>query len=113
MVGRDRRLYIELFHGREAGDELEDWGEPGPVFGPCCWVHTTYANHIRGGDDDGEIFEVFTEDDMIYYDGMWYGDWSIFPVGTFEQESDLRQRLTIFDPELAKIPEKTHGEEEG
>ena len=43
-------VYIELFHGRNDPDqEMEDWGVPGPVFGPFRFAHTTYSDHIKLG----------------------------------------------------------------
>ena len=40
--------YIELFHGRtDPKEELEDWGSPGPIFGPLQFGHTTYACDIK------------------------------------------------------------------
>ncbi len=58
---------------------MSDWGTSGPVLGPLKWVHTTYKNHIRAcpvGGDDG--IDLPIHDDMIFYDGIFYGDWSVF-----------------------------------
>ena len=74
--------YLKLFHGRERPDEpLDDWGEPGPIFGPYPFFHTTYQSDIKFDDDRGVLRIV---GDLVYYDGMFYGDWSVFdgPVGT-------------------------------
>lgn len=28
-------IYVELFHGRKSAQEhMDNWGEPGPIFGP-------------------------------------------------------------------------------
>ena len=68
-------LYIRLFHGRNHKDEdLDDWGFDGPIFGPYDFVHTTYACHIRMGD----AHELRIVEDMVFYDGKYYGDWSVF-----------------------------------
>jgi hypothetical protein len=51
--------YIELFHGRtDPKEELEDWGSPGPIFGPLQFVHTTYACHIKFNYADVLKFEM-------------------------------------------------------
>ena len=42
---------------------------------------------------------------MVYYDGMWYGDWSVFPASTFEAEQPLQERRQDFDMTKATIPE--------
>lgn len=87
-------LYLGLYHGFESDEAREsagDWGERGPMIGPLKYVHTTYATHIK--------FEFFTEEranlypipkrngvfadfnmgsDCIEFDGMEYGDWTVF-----------------------------------
>jgi hypothetical protein len=41
-------VYLHLFHGRKSPDEqLDDWGEDGPVLGPLKYVHTTYARDLK------------------------------------------------------------------
>lgn len=84
-------IYIELFHGRKsAGEDMEDWGEPGPVIGPFRYAHTTYASviHIRIGDED---FALEFIDDCVVYDGMLYGDFSIIG-STLANCDELRGR---------------------
>ena len=99
-------VYIELFHGRaDPLQDLEDWGEPGPVFGPFRFAHTTYATHIKLGADADDPQDLNILGDMVYYDGMWYGDWSVFPASTFEAETGLQERRQDFDMTKATIPE--------
>ena len=75
MDANNQGVYIELLHGRKTPDEvMDDFGPDGPVFGPFEWVHTTYGCDIKLG-DDGELQD---KDGLVYYDGMWYGDWSVF-----------------------------------
>jgi hypothetical protein len=106
---KEKKLYIRLFHGRKAIDEeLNDWGEDGPVLGPLKWVHTTYATtlHIcNEGELDGGVIDTY--EGMVYYNGMYYGDWSVFitdnPTGWDYDEDDthpqpFNERLT--NPEL-------------
>lgn len=74
-------LYIELFHGRADKDrDMDDWGSTGPVFGPLCYAHTTYGNEIKLGQDGDEYGVLRVNDGMVYYNGIWYGDWSVFPA---------------------------------
>ena len=84
-------IYIQLFHGRndpdadmaEAGKDNGGWGFDGPQFA-CESIHGTYCSHFRmwrarlgdGVIADDEVF-LYWYDDMIYYDGKYYGDFSI------------------------------------
>ncbi len=88
--------YIELFHGRtDPKEELEDWGSPGPIFGPLQFVHTTYACHIKFNyaDESQRHGWLNVTEDFVYYDGVYYGDWSVFT----ELSDDLKERLTAPD----------------
>ncbi|RBB35699.1 hypothetical protein DPV79_27145 [Burkholderia reimsis] len=98
-------LYLGLFHGRDAIDEiLEDWGFDGPVIGPLESVHTTYAADVKLRFADGRIAgRHFPEtgfvtnvatgertrcveaslniaDDLLVFDGRYFGDWTVFYV---------------------------------
>ena len=100
-------VYLELFHGRkrvgtdEKGaavyEELSDWGESGPVFGPFPYFHTTYVCDIKF-DDDKELRIV---DDLVYYAGVYYGDWSVFGSAVFLLSGELQQRHTVYVAEDA------------
>jgi len=97
-------LYLELFHGRpDPAQEMEDWGEQGPVFGPLQYLHTTYAYHVEFMLKNGECGELWIIDDMIYYDGFWYGDWSVFDAG--EEHNEALKRLQPYSEEKAQRPE--------
>ena len=99
-------VYIELFHGRpDPLQDLDDWGELGPVFGPLRFVHTTYAWDIKLGSDVDTLQELNVLSDMVYYGGMWYGDWSVFPASTFRAEPALKARHQTFDAQKAVIPD--------
>lgn len=99
-------VYLELFHGRNNPNQnLDDWGEEGPVFGPLNWVHTTYRYHIKLGVPGHEgMAELFLFDDMIYYNGVYYGDWSIFSTDTFRSSANLRKRRVQYDHALSELP---------
>ncbi len=95
-------LYIRLFHGRkDPNQDMNEWGSDGPVFGPYDYVHTTYANFIRMGKPDGNCDQLqVIEEDMLYYDNVYYGDWSVFTEKIFSQ-SDYK--VSNLDPAKAKV----------
>jgi hypothetical protein len=91
-------VYLKLFHGRSPKDEdLQDWGSEGPIFGPFPYFHTTYATEIKFGEYN--ILNI--DDDMVYYDGVWYGDWSVYSNPELYATTD-------FDEEKAKLPKRNH-----
>ena len=81
------KTYIQLLHGRNHPDEeLNDWGFDGPTLGPIEWIHITYNSTINikfeGEDNPTDICNteedgICLTPDMFYYDGKYYGDWSI------------------------------------
>jgi len=83
-------LYLGLYHGRKTIDEqLEDWGNNGPVIGPLEYVHTTYATHIKlkfkhaedarkYGFNPDAMIDLDIQEDMVFYQDCWYGDWTVF-----------------------------------
>lgn len=84
----DSGLYLKLLHGRCPSDQdLDDWGDDGPWIGPLKWFHCTYLRTFGLGFITGEEFlsvpdrkipvPIYFYDDMIYYRGMYYGDWEI------------------------------------
>lgn len=93
--------YLKLFHGRrDPHATLEDWGEPGPIFGPFPYFHTTYGAHIQFGDGDSRLTIV---SELVYYDGWFYGDWSVFDGPPSDED---RHRLTDFQPGKAEVRER-------
>ncbi len=98
-------LYLRLFHGRsDPAEQLDDWGSDGPVFGPYQFVHTTYTYHVKLGKPDGTFDELSVFDDMLYYGGVYYGDWSVFGKDILEES---RMKTTPFVQEKAVVPEST------
>ncbi|MBK8072442.1 MAG: hypothetical protein IPK34_10760 [Ramlibacter sp.] len=85
-------LYLGLFHGRHHPREpMNDWGFDGPTIGPLRWCHTTYALDIKiefeeAADAIGyfgteEIqFELKIDGDLLVFDGMYFGDWTVYYV---------------------------------
>lgn len=102
------KVAIELFHGRTSPDEhLESWGRQGPVF-LVDYVHVTYLCDIKLGipepAGDGDLHFV---EDLVYYDGVYYGDWSVFPPSLLASDSELAGRLCEFEPDKAVRPSST------
>ena len=97
-------LYIRLFHGRsDPAQDLDDWGTDGPVFGPYDFVHTTYSWRIMLGNQDKTCDELNTFEEMLFYDGMYYGDWSVMSKEVFEKSKLV---VTDFVQNKANLPEK-------
>ena len=84
-------MYLELTHGFRTEDDrrkAKDWGANGPALGPLLWVHTTYAQTVRIkfiNIETAKSFGFSTTDvmidiinDCIPYQGMFYGDWSVY-----------------------------------
>jgi len=95
-------VYLYLFHGRKSPEEqLEDWGDRGPVLGPFPFVHTTYCADIKCG-YEGEELQIVGE--LVYYDGVYYGDWSVISAITFETNREMKTQHEEFDPLKAKLP---------
>ena len=97
-------VYLELFHGRKSVDEkLEDWGSRGPILGPFAFIHTTYAADIKVRTEDGAeaVLSLVGDEtpDLLFYDGIFYGDWSAF--GPELLNAAQRQRVETFDPRKA------------
>ncbi len=73
------RLYLQLYHGRTDPDqEMDDRGFAGPTFGPLAGAVQTYLTTIRLHGDDYADLWLDTHDDMIVWDGGYFGDMSIF-----------------------------------
>lgn len=79
-------LYLSLFHGRaDPKQDMEDWGEDGPIFGPLANVHITYLTSISLTFADDSTGPMHNADDPLHfvegllcYEGMYYGDWACF-----------------------------------
>jgi len=70
-------MILHLYHGRKTPDEnLEDWGEDGPSIKIVLFVWTYSSLRIwRTVDGDFEWLDV--KDDLIFYNGVYYGDFEI------------------------------------
>jgi hypothetical protein len=77
------KMYLRLYHGRtDPGQEMDDWGIVGPTFGPLsCYVHTYCCTFRIHGDSDASEVWLEKHDDMIRWDGCFYGDMEVFIAG--------------------------------
>ena len=97
-------LYIRLFHGRcDPQEEMNDWGTDGPVFGPYKFIHTTYKNYLRLNNLNDNCEELYLSEDMLFFDGMYYGDWSIISEEVFDKSGFT---VTNFEQDKANLPKK-------
>jgi hypothetical protein len=98
-------VYLELFHGRKSVDEtLNDWGSQGPILGPLKYVHTTYLTDMKVAMVDGlEGVLRLGGGDLLYYDNIYYGDWSVF--GPEELQTGDTCRLKPFEAAKAVPPD--------
>jgi hypothetical protein len=91
-------IYLDLYHGRRTLEEdMDDWGEQGPIFGPLDLVQGTYGTELKCHFRGNVVFLPIVEG-LVYYNGMYYGDWSIADVHSGEQTPGLP------DQELARRP---------
>jgi len=95
-------LYIRLFHGRtDPKQDMDNWGSDGPVFGPYEFVHITYASCVRFGQQNGNCDSLYVYEDMLFYNGAYYGDWSVFTDETLKKG----EFVTIpFEQSKANLP---------
>lgn len=72
-------VFLQLFHGRkDPAEDMEDWGRTGPTLGPFDYVHVTYLSCVKFGCDKSNMeanFGMFG--DLLYYDGWYYGDFTV------------------------------------
>jgi hypothetical protein len=74
----EKELFIRLFHGRkDPGQDMEDWGFEGPIFGPYIGICGVYCNWINLTKADGRLDMLRIHEDLVFYDGCYYGDWCI------------------------------------
>jgi hypothetical protein len=73
------KLYLRLCHGRkDRAEQMQDWGFAGPTFGPLSCIAQTYFSTLSlHGTDDQELW-LHNYDDMIAWEGSYFGDMCIF-----------------------------------
>ncbi|MDP1823344.1 MAG: hypothetical protein Q8L48_08885 [Archangium sp.] len=94
------QLSIQLFHGRSDPDEqLEDWGFDGPCLGPLDGVQLTYGKVRLVGPFD-ELVSLGGVDDLLFYDGQYFGDARISTVDEQPATAQVEEQLTLVPPSL-------------
>ena len=94
-------IYVRLFRGRtDPNQDIDDCGLDGPTLGPYEFVHTTYALNLKLG-RNGTCNELFCYEDMVYYGGVYYGDWTAFGLEILKSGE---YQLIAFDQEKANLP---------
>jgi hypothetical protein len=73
------KLYLHLCHGRKnPAEQMDDWGFHGPTFGPLDCVAETNRTTLRLIAGTDHELELDHYDNLIVWDGAWYGDVVIF-----------------------------------
>ncbi len=65
------------------------------MFGPFPYLSHDIRHEIKFSNEEGHRLSVVHG--LVYYDGMYYGDWSFFD----ELDNGHRCRLIPFDPHKA------------
>ena len=87
-------LSIKLYHGRKSPDEnLNDWGTDGPLL-RIGGFHVTYLSTFRVMLEDKDWYFLKFVDDLLYYDGVLYGDFTI----SDSDPENIGQAIAWFDP---------------
>jgi len=109
-------LCLKLFHGRkDPSIKLTEWGQEGPTFVVDKYVSVSYLGTIKF--DQGDLYvqgavriaigvgcHLKCVDDMIYYDGIYYGDWCLATMSEGEAVRSGRFRFEAFDKAKAELP---------
>ena len=86
------RMVLDLFHGLSSPDEDADgWGLEGPAF-YLDGITVTYVDTTKlwfDGIDPVIFLEELVKDGCFYYDGIYYGDFSISMSSQIDKEPEL------------------------
>lgn len=83
-------MYLFLFHGRKDPEEvMECLGEHGPLLGPIDSFHSIYFNEIVV-EADGSVYEFKIVEDLIFYDGMYYGEFELIPANKLNTRNGMK-----------------------
>jgi hypothetical protein len=85
-------LSVRLFHGRRHPSEaLDDWGFDGPCLGPFFGVQLTYGS-VAVFAEQQERISLARVDDLLFYDGGYFGDLSIQPIAYQPSTAPIDER---------------------
>lgn len=81
------KMYLRLYDGRTDPDQkMDDWGFDGPIFGPLsCYVHSYCSTFRIHGEGNSNELWLERYDDMISWDGCFYGDLELFIAGNHDK----------------------------
>lgn len=100
-------MYLQLYHGRHALDEdMDGWGFDGPLFyipDELGGVTMTYASEIQFEFAKDQFGLLHIDDDCVYYDGAWYGDWTFFSDVYFKAQYVVADQ-TVYDESKSNPP---------
>lgn len=82
-------MFLHLSHGRtDPSEDMYRWGEDGPVL-KIAGFHATYNSvlHVGVPTDHPNLhrqawIDFDTHKGLVWYGGMWYGDFAVFATGT-------------------------------
>lgn len=94
-----QKLYLNLYHGRVVDREtfqhpdMNDWGTDGPTFEieSFQWTYGSPKIHV-----DGDLEHMATFDDLIYYNGVFYGDFNVSNE-KYNEVEEYKTELTFLD----------------
>jgi hypothetical protein len=104
---RQQMVFLRLYHGRESLDEdMDGWGLNGPIFGPITHVHVVYMSNLfftlqyisENTYDPSDLAKdpglldcsLTIVEDLVYYNGIYYGDWEITMASTAVQTTPFK-----------------------
>jgi len=96
---QEGKQYLRLYHGRvDPQEKLEDWGSEGPIFGPYESIQITYGADIKMHKYD-HFEDLGWYQDLIYYDGVYYGDMQIFSTDQATETTPYQEEKRILPQE--------------
>mgnify|MGYP003649176530 CR=1 FL=1 len=85
-------MVLDLFHGRPTSDEqVTDWGSQGPALYLDA-ITLTYVDITKlwfDGYDPVVFLGDLVKDGCFYYDGVYYGDFSVSMGSQIDKEPEL------------------------
>lgn len=91
-------LSIHLYNGGQSPEqELDDWGTEVPTFIGHTDIQITYGCHVKMYKPD-KVDDLFINDEYIFYDGIYYGDFNI----SCDPNADKDEFVEQFDSSKAK-----------
>ena len=113
-------LYLTAFRGRSAAQEvMQCWGKVGPLIGPLVSCRTAYAVSLnlqfKSAEDEAVFFTkvafpsphtLCLDEDMLPYNGLLYGDWTLFVAESEECElpEDTFRKVVRRESEASQTP---------